>query len=191
MAKSKKLLRLLHEPEGKLEEMIDDFWDLYYDNWFRDIYFSTIRGVRNLYEWFPIIWNQREWDYHYVYQLLHKKFELIEKHMKSDNCVASVNQDRYIKQVQVLKYLLKRLIDNDYLDNALTRYHERYGDDFSLFDHFEDIDEKPGFKRYIDKTPPNQKKERKRAYKHCDDMEKQDYEYFFKLFKRNLQNFWD
>jgi hypothetical protein len=148
-------------------------------------------GTANVIKWFPIIWNDKQWDYHYIYKILYKKFEFIEKHMQSDQCIRSVNQDKYIKQVQVLKYLLNRMINGQYLENALTEYHKKFGDNLDLCGFFEDHPDKPGCKIYVDKRPIAQQKQWQQASKHSDIMRKQDFDYFFYLLKKNIENFWD
>ena len=39
------------------------------------IHLEFIRGVKNLWRWFPTIWRDRDWDEHYIYELLLKKIE--------------------------------------------------------------------------------------------------------------------
>jgi hypothetical protein len=36
---------------------------------------NLIQGIKNLYSWFPIIYNDRDWDYHFIYEVLIHKLE--------------------------------------------------------------------------------------------------------------------
>jgi hypothetical protein len=152
---------------------------------FKEIY----RGVCNLIAWFPVIWNQREWDHHFLIRMIGKKLELMEKHMKSDNCIASVHQNKYIKQVQTCKLLCKRITEHEYLDNALTRHHELYGDETKF--HFEPVEGLPGCVSLIFDETPAQRKSFRRAGVHADMMENQDYEMLFKIMSKNIRHWWD
>jgi hypothetical protein len=34
-----------------------------------------IQGVKNLWKWFPVIWKDRDWDHHFIYEMLIHKLE--------------------------------------------------------------------------------------------------------------------
>lgn len=59
------------------------YWRLY--RWFRwelpyqHKYFKY--GVKNLYKWFWVIWRDRDWDHHYIFQVLKFKLEKQAKHL--------------------------------------------------------------------------------------------------------------
>lgn len=71
-------------------------------------------GVSNLVKWFPVIWNDRQWDYEYVYIILKKKLGLMENYFKygqttSEDAVKCSNE---IKQAVAL---IERLMEDDYM----------------------------------------------------------------------------
>ena len=35
---------------------------------------NFVKGVKNLWKWFPVIWKDRDWDDHYIFEVL--KFKL-------------------------------------------------------------------------------------------------------------------
>ena len=34
------------------------------------------QGFKNLWKWLPVIWKDRDWDTHFIYELLKKKLEI-------------------------------------------------------------------------------------------------------------------
>ena len=40
-----------------------------------------INGVKNLWSWFPVIWKDRDWDHHYIFEILKFKLEKQAKHL--------------------------------------------------------------------------------------------------------------
>lgn len=46
---------------------------------------SLIDGVFNIVRWFPIIWHDRDWDQEYLYIIVHKKLEHMEKFFRSED----------------------------------------------------------------------------------------------------------
>ena len=71
-------------------------------------------GIQNLIVWLPIIWNDRQWDYFYLYSLLNKKFELMENYFKKYSCC--LESEEIAKIITEMKEACKRLIEDDYYD---------------------------------------------------------------------------
>lgn len=94
-------------------------------------------------------------------------------------------------QLMIVKNITKRLTKHPYLENALTRYYEKYEDKFNFRDYWVDDSNNSNFKTYKDPRPPKQQKEFMEAGKHSDMMEKQDYDYLFKFLHKHMKDFWD
>ena len=151
-----------------------------------------IRKIKNVISWFPVIWQDEQWDFYYFYRILNKKLDLIEKHMKSDFCMKSVNQDKYIKQVQVCKYLVERLIYHDYTENALIPYYKKYGKDCeNKYITFVKNEEIPGFRTMVDSMPKKQKEMQNRLFRKSYKMKDIDKNMLFVLLSKYIYNFWD
>lgn len=54
-------------------------------------------GIKNLIYYFPIIWNDRHWDYEYMLDLLEAKIKQMRDGINKDNILA--NTDEYVKQM--------------------------------------------------------------------------------------------
>lgn len=51
-------------------------------------------GIRNLIDWFPIIWRDRDWDYHYLLVMLSFKLKRISRATKDWQTLTSDNVGR-------------------------------------------------------------------------------------------------
>ncbi len=81
-------------------------------------------GVVNIYQWFPIIWGDRWYDYTYILILLEKKFNLmvpkfqVEGHLENHLEVAH--------DLQQCSDICHRLINDEYLEEELEDLGKRY-----------------------------------------------------------------
>ena len=71
-------------------------------------------NIHNLIIWIPVIWNDEQWDYDYLYKILHKKLSLMENYFKEGNS-SSVNAHKKEKQIKIARILCERLLYRDYL----------------------------------------------------------------------------
>lgn len=147
---------------------------------------SIKNGIWNIIRWFPVIWKDRDWDDYYIFALLYHKFSNMEKYFRSDNTY-SVGALDVADKIKVAKLLCKRIIDDNYVDNALIPVEQKYGE---LKYHFEPTNNEKLKAMIFDETP-EESKARQRAYRHSDYMKKQDIEYLFKLLSKHIQEFWD
>lgn len=76
-------------------------------------------GIKNLIKWLPVIWKDRDWDKYYLYIILYHKLKYMEEYFNKDD-IMIMYADKYAKQIKIAKNLVKRLTDNNYLNNALS-----------------------------------------------------------------------
>jgi hypothetical protein len=150
-------------------------------------------GVRNLIRWFPVIWNDRNWDQYYIYIILRKKLKLTEKTLRNGHHLYA---DRTADQIKVCIFLLNRLIKDEYHMNAFKRHNEKWGE--TEFE-FEKIKDRPGYSS-LKITHPNvktekdkklQKKDFKRASDHVEYLTNQDVEMLFRNMNKYIRGWWD
>lgn len=72
------------------------------------------QGIRNLITWFPVIWRDRWWDHYFLYSILKKKLELMEKGFRTYGI--GLHSEKDAKNMKKCILLLDRLINNDYID---------------------------------------------------------------------------
>lgn len=87
------------------------------------------RRIYNLYRWFPIIWEDQDWDQHYIYKVLKFKLENQAKYIGGNNRHLRAKRDA---EVMLLCCRLIDKIDNEeYMDEV----HKCQEVDFSIDEH--------------------------------------------------------
>jgi len=94
------------EPPNKQNIISTWFWNTRIGDKLWDIQ----RGIKNFIKWRKIIWEDRDFDFGYLYDAIYFKLENMQKFFDSDN-TCSVDAKEYAKQIKECKDLLKRIID--------------------------------------------------------------------------------
>jgi hypothetical protein len=71
-------------------------------------------GVQNLYKWFWVIWKDRDWDHHYVFQVLKFKLEKQAKHLVKYGSHESSERDAELMMTCVR--LIDKIQNESYYD---------------------------------------------------------------------------
>jgi hypothetical protein len=95
------------------------------------------RNIHNIYRWFPIIWKDRDWDDHFIWEILKFKLTNQAKYIGHHNRHTSAKRDAQIMNTCV-KLIDK--IQNEYYNSEYIDYHN------NRF-HFDDCKDKPGYKQ--------------------------------------------
>jgi len=74
---------------------------------------DLISGIGNLYRWFKIIWNDRQYDYSYILHVLKKKLEIMHKRFSGD--LVFVGQEKEAHNMRVCILLIERILDDNYI----------------------------------------------------------------------------
>ena len=72
------------------------------------------RQVYNLIRWFPVIWKDRDWDHHYIFEVLKFKLEKQAKHLSERNWHESSKHDAELMMTCVR--LINKLQNEEYYD---------------------------------------------------------------------------
>jgi hypothetical protein len=80
-----------------------------------------IQGVKNLWKWFPTIWKDRDYDGHYIYELLRVKIEHQAKYIGDRNIHTEAKRDA--ERMRLVARLIK-LQQDDFYDMEYMDYHE-------------------------------------------------------------------
>ena len=88
------------------EEYNQWYWRLYrWVRWELPYQHKYIKyGVKNLYNWFWIIWKDRDWDHYYIFQVLKFKLEKQAKHLNGRNAELMMTCVRLIDNLQNESY---------------------------------------------------------------------------------------
>jgi hypothetical protein len=94
-------------------------------------------GLRNLWKWKKIIWQDRDWDYFFTYQILKKKLEFQRDHFeqngwhdKSDNDVKTLNECiELINKVQHEVYIDEAInLESDWTEKVLIEAENKHNE---------------------------------------------------------------
>ena len=102
------------------EEYNEWYWRLYrWLRWKLPYQHKYIKyGVKNLYKWFWVIWNDRDWDHYYIFQVLKFKLEKQANHLAENGFHNNAQRDAELMMTCV------RLIDklqNEYYYDELCK----------------------------------------------------------------------
>lgn len=144
-------------------------------------------GIRNLLVWFKVIWNDRNWDYHYIFVILRHKLNLMEKAIRNNNNHTEAERDA--DQIKECVEILDRLINDVYFDLAYEEYHKKWGEiDFKVRDGRLELNNSNV------QTPEDHEEERhdfKNATMKEHVMKENDIHKLFALMRNNIQGWWD
>lgn len=122
--------------------MEDFFKDRLKPNIFRKIYLwwqwqgkhihtDIIAGIKKLWYWLPIIWKDRDWDSHYIYEILKHKLKAQAKYISDRDRHTRAQQDA--GRMRICVKLIEKCQDNYY-----TLEHMDYAEDRHWFEPCKD-----------------------------------------------------
>lgn len=85
-----------------------------------------IRGVRNLIEWAPIIWRDRDFDYGYLLKMLEFKLRRMDKMFRKDGL--SVSSVELADEIRGCHEAMSRAINDDYCAQSWANFNDRWGE---------------------------------------------------------------
>ena len=98
------------------EEYNEWYWRLYrWIKWELPYQHKYIKyGVKNLYKWFWVIWKDRDWDHHYIFQVLKFKLEKQANHLAENGFHNNAQRDAELMMTCV--QLIDKLQNEYYYD---------------------------------------------------------------------------
>jgi len=132
------------------------------------------QGIKNVVQWLPIIWKDRQWDQIFFFNLLHKKMSLMEDFFK--NRANFVGREKEAKKIKICVCLLDRLQKDDYINIAFKEHERKFGE-LSLYD--------------VAKHSKEWNRSFNRASFHEEYLKHQDIEYLTKLVSKHVFGWWD
>ena len=103
---------------------------------------NFVKGVKNLWRWFLVIWKDRDWDQHYIYEILAKKIQLQAKSIGDNDRHTEAKRDAERMQLVVKLIRLQQdgFYESEYMDYEETKV------------WFEDIQDSPGYSELKSET---------------------------------------
>jgi hypothetical protein len=87
---------------------------------------STICSIKKLWRWIPIIWDDRDWDYWYILEILKQK--LIDTEVRIRDNSNHVNSDIDASKIRTAIRLIERVQEDYYIQE----YYDTVADQFSM-----------------------------------------------------------
>jgi len=160
----------------------------------KDVPRNIRQGIRSCWQWFPIIWKDRQWDHQYIYTIFRHKLHLTEQLIRHHG--HHLNHTRDADKIKICVNLLDRLINDEYHEMAFKRHYEKWGQPKLNWNKTkEDKDLYQGIISYPKVKTPKDKKFEVKDFKLASDHEaylrEQDLELLFKMMRRHIQGWWD
>ena len=96
-------------------------------------------GVQNLIAYFPLIWQDRNWDYRFLYEMMNKKLERMEHNIRTYG--HHVNSIKDANQIKECHEIIKRQMEDDYYGIYFEKeFVEKWGESDSFFTRVKDRD---------------------------------------------------
>ena len=125
---------LKNRPRPNLFRRIYLWWahdGKYYHKYFK-------QGVKNLWYWFPIIWKDRNWDGHYIFEILQHKLEAQANYIGRRDLHTRAQLDA--KRMRLCISLIKKVQEEDYTMEYMDYAKDRVW--------FTDVEDRPGSSLY-------------------------------------------
>lgn len=164
-------------------------WELV-DEWYRAAKF----GIRNLFQWFPVIWGDRHYESRWLFNVIRHKLVLMQRELRRDPYYVGAERDLHL--MHTCELLIARYLADEYSTPLYDRHTRKWGKTRSFwepaYDHETgevDPDHCCVFSDWPNATTPNQEKEADKELGHCFDhgtkLAAQDIEYLFKLLSKH------
>ena len=124
-------------PFMRLIDRITGWWS----NDGRFLHRTFMTGIKNLIYWFPIIWKDRNWDDHYIFEIFKHKLKAQAKYIGAGGIHVRAERDAEIMMtcVRLMKLVQEETYSSEYMDYHKSKH------------WFEDIPDKPGYSSWNSK----------------------------------------
>lgn len=103
------------------EEFEDTF--MYIKNVLTRFFYNMKNGIRNFWKWRKVVWNDRPWDYVYIFKALRFKLDETQK------CIDGtfVGSEEEANKLRKLIATIDRILEDDYVKEEYEEMDRKYG----------------------------------------------------------------
>jgi hypothetical protein len=101
----------------------------------RYIHKEILTGIKNIWYWLPIIWKDRNWDSHYIFEIMKHKLKAQSKYIGNRDFHTAAKRDA---EIMLTCVKLMELIQDDFYSVEYMDYHKTKH-------WFEDVEDRPGY----------------------------------------------
>lgn len=152
--------------------------------------------IKNLIKWFPIIWNQYDWDYGYAIDLFKFQLRKMQNSFNSDKAISSGAKLR-ASQIKRIVDLMDNVDNEVPFNKIMDEFYNKYGNQDMIFEPTK-TGKRKTFELEFVRTKPNylipdeeydelQSETLKKAYEYQTKAEK----LVWRLIGENIKSWWD
>lgn len=109
---------------NKIESIISSLKSIFLYSWLIPLT-SFYENIKRLIAWFPVIWEDRDFDYAFLFAIM--QFKISNMRKLHEETRRFVNSDKVIKQLLTCEELLKRLQKDEYCAKDYEEHDDKYG----------------------------------------------------------------
>ena len=149
-------------------------------------------------QWIPILWNNWDWDYNFLMDVMQYKIQRMSNHIKEHDRL--MNSQKYAAQMQLCADTIQRLREDNYIEHEVEEHNSKWGQ--LICESIPLEEEHPSFgilykmDLYHEKARElgleDQEQEEMQALRELEDARRQaDWDLLFSQMRENIQSWWD
>jgi len=143
---------------------------------------EIIKKIIRLIKWIPVIWNDRDWDYLYLINIMTFKLSQMEKYFIKSEILIDKDKHFITQRIKTLKKFLNKVYDEEYEAEFLEILDKKYGKYNIISDTHTNS---KGEKIKVDKD------ERTKLFLKSQEKQRRAEDLVWRLFNHSLRHFWD
>lgn len=171
--------------EDSLKKMIS------HNTWWYKTYNLFRRGipnfVKNVWRFRKPLWNHNWWDNHASLEFLQVSLTHMADNIEKYGIEIDGPRLKKVEKMRRASQLIQNYINDSYSEMAESELGELILHDWE----FEDIPDKPGFSRLVDKETPEEKEHNTKVFKRAHEIESQEWNELFEILKGQDVNKFD
>ena len=125
-------------PKLNLFEKISLWWKFDGRYWYKNLK----QGLKNIWYWFPVIWKDRHWDQHFIYEVLKHKLKAQAKYISDNDRHTRAKQDA--RRIIICSKLIQLCQDETYATEYTSYFKDKHW--------FEPCEDKSGYSTWKSET---------------------------------------
>lgn len=157
----------------------------------RSFFRSLKYSVKNIVRWWKIIWNDRDWDYGFLEDIIFFKLKTMRDYYRAGVNVWSEGADETADEIDEVIQIFERLRAGQYEETIDPNFYDRFRDKRELFiEKIDDSGQKYSTLNLPDFTD-EERKDRRITHQTAEQMRQSDYDEAFSLIAKNIRKWWD
>lgn len=84
------------------------------------------KKIKNIIRWIPVIWNDEDWDFSHLLDILHFKLENMQKYFQSSNYIDDSEKNKIVDELTAALHYLEEIIDDKCEMDIMQEYYDLY-----------------------------------------------------------------